>query len=167
MPANPPVAKQSYGERLAAWLCDGPGLHRVVCAVVFAAAIFLANQLFHYLLDHDHFRAKHMAADALSGAVIGYFALRLLEAERRYREHMFERLRIIRELNHQVRNSLEVIAMSAYSTRDRVLFGAIDDSVQRIQRALREVLGPAKPESRKPPGTEQAGGEPQGGSRSA
>jgi signal transduction histidine kinase len=167
MPASSPAAKQSYGERVAAWLCDGRGLHRVIAAVLFGAAIFVVTQLFHYLLDHDQFRAKHMAADALSGAIIGYFALRLLEAERRYREHMIERLRIIRELNHQVRNSLEVIAMSAYSTRDRVLFGAIDDSVQRIQRALREILGPAKPEPRKPPATDDAGGQSPDTARSA
>jgi two-component sensor histidine kinase len=64
-----------------------------------------------------------------------------------------ERLHIIAEMNHRVRNELQVIRFSAYLTQDKEHIDRIENCVQHIDVALREVLPgkdlqAANPESR-------------------
>jgi two-component sensor histidine kinase len=51
-----------------------------------------------------------------------------------------QRLEVIAEMNHHVRNALQVISLSTYSSADQKQLAAIKESVNRIQWALREVL---------------------------
>ena len=80
------------------------------------------------------------ASDALAGVVAGVLVFRILQYERDRRRALRQRLEIIADMNHHVRNALQVISLSAYSSSDRQQLEAIKESVSRIQWALREVL---------------------------
>ncbi len=74
--------------------------------------------------------------------VLGIFAGSIVLAYH-WRSHrdLRDKLTAIHELNHQIRNQLEVIEYSAWATHDQQHMERIDESVQRIERALREILG--------------------------
>jgi signal transduction histidine kinase len=60
--------------------------------------------------------------------------------QRRRNRYLAERLEVIAEMNHHVRNGLQVIQYSAYMTKDREHIQRIEQSLGRIDWALREVL---------------------------
>jgi len=51
-----------------------------------------------------------------------------------------QRVEVIANMNHHVRNALQVIEFNSYSTADQQKLEAIKSSVNRIQWALRELL---------------------------
>jgi hypothetical protein len=65
-------------------------------------------------------------------------------AERRHRM-VEERLRVIAEMNHHIRNALQVIVLHAATGANEKALEDMKGSVNRIQWALREVL-PGLPE---------------------
>lgn len=103
---------------------------------------------------------------AISVAVLGYFSdllvlaydarplFTLLDAaalglitgvivwiyQRRQNRYLAEKLEVIADMNHHVRNDLQVIQYSAYMTRDKQHIQRIEESLGRIDWALREVL---------------------------
>jgi hypothetical protein len=124
--------------------------------VGFAMAAFLVTQLLHYLLvpDLGPYRERIMA-EGSSALILGLLVWKLLHNAYRTRQRTLARLQVIAELNHHVRNALEVISLSAYITRDEEAIRRIMEGVNRIDWALREILpqesfpfGPAGP----PPG---------------
>ena len=60
--------------------------------------------------------------------------------QRRQNRYLAERLEVIAEMNHHVRNGLQVIQYSAYMTKDKEHIQRIEQSLGRIDWALREVL---------------------------
>lgn len=85
--------------------------------------------------------------DILIGLVCG-IAVSIYLERREYR--MLKRLRMIADLNHIIRNELDVIFSSAYLTRDREHIERIEHCVNKVQWALREVL-PGEEEEAPPP----------------
>jgi hypothetical protein len=85
-------------------------------------------------------RILTLAADAsvslLFGALLGK-AIR--ESQLRY-EAVRQRLEMIAEMNHHIRNALELIQLSAHNTQDAELIANIETAAARIQWALREIL---------------------------
>ena len=81
-----------------------------------------------------------MAWNATAGFVAGWFAMKSLDRERERRKNINERLKMIGDLNHHVRNALQSIQLSAYSTQDQEIIASVGDSVQRIEWALREIV---------------------------
>ncbi len=79
-------------------------------------------------------------SDTLAALIAGYLVFRLLQYERDRRRYLRQRLEIIAEMNHHVRNALQVISLSAYSYADQQQLQAVKESVNRIQWALREIL---------------------------
>ena len=75
--------------------------------------------------------------DALVGAGAG---LLVFFYERRQRQDILRKLEVIRQMNHHVRNSLQVISTAASITERQELAKAIHSAVERIEWALREVL---------------------------
>jgi hypothetical protein len=75
---------------------------------------------------------------------------------RHYQTHMKadrDRNRMVAEMNHHVRNALTVISLSVHSKNDPQLESTTYEAIQRIDWALREVLGPEQaisPMERKP-----------------
>ncbi len=119
----------------------------------FAVAAFLITELMHYLLvpDLGPYRERIMAEGG-SALILGMLAAKLLHHAYKARQYAMARLQVIAELNHHVRNALEVISLSAYITRDEEAIGRIMEGVNRIDWALREILpresfpiGPGEP----------------------
>ena len=79
-------------------------------------------------------------SDALAAAVAGILVYRLLHYERERRERLRQKLAVISDVNHHVRNALQVISFHAYSNADREQIEAIKESMERIQWALKEIL---------------------------
>lgn len=107
----------------------------------FAVAAFLITELMHYLLvpDLGPYRERIMAEGA-SALILGMLAAKLLHNAYKARQYALARLRVIAELNHHVRNALEVISLSAYITHDEEAIRRIMEGVNRIDWALREIL---------------------------
>lgn len=79
-------------------------------------------------------------SDGLAAAVAGFLVYRLLQYERERRERLRQKLAVISDMNHHVRNALQVISFHAYSNADREQIEAIKESMERIQWALKEIL---------------------------
>ena len=72
--------------------------------------------------------------DFVGGVVVGVL---LYIDERRRRRYLAERLQTIALMNHHVRNALQAIKYARYTPND---VRVIEDSVARIEWALREIL---------------------------
>jgi two-component sensor histidine kinase len=73
------------------------------------------------------------------GIIAGWLVFRY---ETRRNRYLQERLDTIAEVNHHVRNALQVISYSATEARlTGDVASRLEESSQRIQWALREVLG--------------------------
>jgi signal transduction histidine kinase len=75
--------------------------------------------------------------DALVGIAAG---LLVYFYERQQNRRMIRKLEVIRLMNHHVRNSLQVISGAASSSHGAESASDVQDAVQRIDWALREVL---------------------------
>src|SRR3954468_8265685 len=81
-----------------------------------------------------------MAWNAVAGFAAGWMAMKTIESARERRKNISQRLKMIGDLNHHVRNALQSIQLSAYSTHDQEIIASVGDSVQRIEWALREIV---------------------------
>jgi hypothetical protein len=70
---------------------------------------------------------------AMAGAVAWMY-------EQRHKRLTANKLDVIAQMNHLVRNDLEIIQYSAYATQDQEHIQHIDECLRRIDWALREVL---------------------------
>jgi hypothetical protein len=105
----------------------------------FAVLIFLASVGMDGILlrEHESRRVVIEMSDAFAGVVAGAIFYLYLNTRRK---QVLRRLETISELNHHIRNALQVISSSHYLPDEKKEVEAIDDSVQRIQWALREIL---------------------------
>lgn len=116
--------------------------HKLLVVIAgFAVAAFVVTELMHHLLvpDLGPYRERIMAEGG-SALILGMLAAKLLHNAYKARQHALARLQVIAELNHHVRNALEVISLSAYITRDEEAIRRIMEGVNRIDWALREIL---------------------------
>lgn len=74
---------------------------------------------------------------ALVATLLSY---RMLRYERQRREAIRRRLEVIGEMNHHVRNAIHTIVLSAHFPQNDELVKAINESVQRVDWALKEIL---------------------------
>jgi len=111
-------------------------------SMVAALTVFAIGTGLDLLLIHEHDTRLVIveASDALGGLVAGGLSFRLLQYERERRARLRQRVAVIADMNHHVRNALQVISLTAYSSGDKEQLEAIKDSMERIQWALREVL---------------------------
>ncbi len=112
-------------------------------AVVAALVLFVISTGLDYFLLHDEHDSRIViieASDALLGVVAGALIFRLLQYERERRARLRQRIAVIADMNHHVRNALQVISFHAYTTTDREQIEAVKESMERIQWALKEIL---------------------------
>jgi len=81
-----------------------------------------------------------LTSNALTGIVAGFLFYSLTFNERLRRDLIRERLRTIAEMNHHIRNALQVITYATVAGKDDESVELIRSSVERIEWALREVL---------------------------
>jgi signal transduction histidine kinase len=121
-----------------------------VTAILIGGLTWAITQLLHLLLypiPEGWMVLRRMSADVFAGVLVGLLVYRVLDQAYLRRAAIVERLEIIARLNHQIRNALHVISLSAYTTQNKTAIDTIGESVDRINRALREVLPglPVKP----------------------
>lgn len=94
-----------------------------------------------------------VASDAFAGLLVALLMLGILGRIVDRANAVKARLEMIEEMNHHVRNALQVIAYSAHSTQDEEAVARIKAAAQRIDWALREILGSGfdQPLSERPP----------------
>ncbi len=111
-------------------------------AILAAAIVFVIGTGMDLLILREH-ESRNLAielSDALGGVVAGVLVFRLLLYERERRARIRQKLNIIADMNHHVRNALQVISFHATSHADKEQLEAIRESMERIQWALKEVL---------------------------
>lgn len=81
-----------------------------------------------------------MVSNALTGIVAGLLFYTLAFNERMRRAQIHHRLNTIAEMNHHIRNALQVITYATATGKDSESMELIQSSVDRIEWALREVL---------------------------
>jgi len=80
-----------------------------------------------------------LTSNGLTGIVAGFLFFSLTNNERLRRKFVRDRLHTIAEMNHHIRNSLQVITYATAADTEQSV-ELIRDSVERIEWALREVL---------------------------
>ncbi len=115
-------------------------------AAGFAVLMSLCGIGLDLLLLHNHegTRLTMVVSNSLAGLIAGVLVFRVLQFGRERRARIEERLQTISDMNHHIRNALQVISFSAGSAHDQHLEG-IREAVDRIQWALREVLPKVEP----------------------
>jgi len=110
-----------------------------------AALVSLVGYWMDRLLVHQGFSRSYLmgVSDILTGLVAGGLFLYVARHEKAHRDQISKRMRTVAELNHHIRNALEVIklcgAQTVSRTNDRQL-QLIKESADRIEWALREIL---------------------------
>ncbi len=118
-----------------------------------AIMVFL-TMAFDVMVDprHPHGLWFLLFNDVLIGIAV---AIVVLVYEQRRRRELAAKLKVIAELNHRIRNELEVIQYSAYTTKEKEHIAMIAESVSKIESALSEILEGRKKNER--PRTRSAG----------
>lgn len=113
----------------------------VVLCVGVVVLVWAVGFGFDRLLAKDGVRRMDIlfVSNALTGIVAGFLFYSLTNFERMRRKQVGERLRTIAEMNHHIRNSLQVITYATAADSDKSV-ELIRSSVERIEWALREVL---------------------------
>ena len=79
-------------------------------------------------------------SNGLTGIAAGLLYFQITRIERERRATTQERLRTIAEMNHHIRNALQIIAYASATTDKTQSVELVSQSVERIEWALREVL---------------------------
>lgn len=109
----------------------GPALRAVIAGVLIFLFLILVDQ---FTLHFGLTRMQRFADDLLAGLIVGLITFLL---ERRREQYLADRLQVIALMNHHVRNALQAIKFAQHTEHH---VKVIDDSVARIEWALREVL---------------------------
>jgi hypothetical protein len=134
------VARDDELDTMAAriWLGASPG-KLILLTLGVAAMVFIISFCFDVLLvrEGESRRAVFALSDVLASVLVG--ALFFLYGQAR-RQELGRRLETIALMNHHIRNALQVISASTHIPERAREVGAIEDAVNRIQWALREIL---------------------------
>ncbi len=109
----------------------------IVVALLLGGLVFVVGHFSDLLLMSGHSRLAILDDAAFAVATVAGVMLYDRWRQRRIRDKLW----LISEMNHHVRNQLQIIQYSAYATGDRELFTRMQESVARIDWALREILG--------------------------
>lgn len=100
------------------------------------------GNVFDRLLLHEGVPRYDLLAisNTLTGMVAGGFFWEAMRRDRERRDFVRERLRTISEMNHHIRNALQVISFYSYRDQDDKAVAVLKQAVNRIEWALNEVL---------------------------
>ena len=111
-------------------------------SMLFALFVFVLGFGLDWTLlhDRDSIRRTLEFSDGIAALICGIVFLLFLRSYRQQRAMLRQRIEVIANMNHHVRNALQVIEFTSYSNSDKEKLTAIKSSVNRIQWALRELL---------------------------
>jgi light-regulated signal transduction histidine kinase (bacteriophytochrome) len=105
-------------------------------AVFFAIDDFLDHLMLHLTSASVALEISDAITAILIGALVAYVALLYRERQRMQEA----RVRRVAEMNHHVRNALQVIAYWSLAEKEKRQVELVQDAVNRIQWALREIM---------------------------
>jgi len=114
----------------------------VALCLLVVVLVWMVGYGFDRLLAHDGVTRIDilLITNGLTGIVAGLLFYSLTNYERLRRNLIRNRLRTIAEMNHHIRNSLQVITYANATGKTSESMEMIRSSVERIEWALREVL---------------------------
>jgi hypothetical protein len=127
--------------RPASWWQRASTGQTIAAAIAFSALIFLLTIGFDFLATRYRPVLSFMViVDGAVALLCGALLWRIVQDARVRHRMLIERLAMVGELNHHIRNALESIQLTAHSSQNQELIEQIQNAVSRIQWALREVL---------------------------
>ena len=132
------------------WLSRASRLQLILAAIVFAVLVWIVDTALDSLMIHFDSTRRELLfiSGAVTAALAGCLMLWVLLIQRTRHIETEERLRVIGDMNHHVRNALQVISYWGLQERNRQQLGFIHDAVDRIEWALRDVLPRGVPPQR-------------------
>lgn len=130
------------------WLPQFPG-KALSTSIVCGLAVALGSiGLDHLILDYTNLLPNRaiVLSDVLSGIVAGALLYQLMGVSIAERRSVAERLESIAEMNHHIRNALQVIKFNAPSGADELKMAEIQEAMDRIHWTLVEILPRVEPE---------------------
>ncbi len=137
----PPLFLRPQFEKVLLWILRSP-LRVTAAVLMFGVSASLIEGAIHLAVRTVN---APLIAQATGDAVVigifaAFFGLVVLTAARNRHHKVQDDLRRIAELNHQVRNALQVIVYGEYSPNDASHRSAVLEGVEKIQAALRELF---------------------------
>jgi hypothetical protein len=112
-------------------------MRRIGLSVLLGFSLFGLGALVNAVLERRHVGGMSLYLDdVILGLLVG---LLVFFYEQRRHRAMMDKIRVIADMNHHVRNALQAITLSPYAEKSHQI-QLIDESAQRIQWALREIL---------------------------
>jgi hypothetical protein len=128
-----------------------PGVKYLVIGIAIATDILEDRLIDAHLIRRGLNPQSTIIDDVITGGLVGLVLFFLIHALDRTKQEERQRAEIIREMNHHVRNALQVIQCSSWASADRQHLERIGQAVNRIEWALREVLpGKSMPSALEP-----------------
>ncbi len=124
------------------WLSHASRLQLLFASVVFALLVWVVDIGMDWVMIYlgDTRRELLLLSDAITALLAGALMLWVLLIQRTRQIETEQRMQVIAEMNHHVRNALQVISYWGVQERDRQQLRFIHDAVDRIEWALRDVL---------------------------
>jgi hypothetical protein len=113
-------------------------LRRTVFSFFLGFGIFILGVGLRTVLDRLSVTGLMAAVDDLLTGILA--GLMVYAYERHQHKLMMEKMRVIAEMNHHVRNALQPIVYSPFLTEQAEQIRIIQEGTRRIEWALREVL---------------------------
>jgi hypothetical protein len=137
----PPLFLRFQFERALFWLLHSP-LRITTAVVLFGASASFIECLIHLVVRTSSASPliQAFADSIILGIFASCFGLLVLTAARDRRHKLQDDLRRIAELNHQVRNSLQIIVYEEYFPNIAERRSAVLESVGKIEGTLRELF---------------------------
>jgi hypothetical protein len=125
----------------------------VLMGLAVAAVVFGVNIAADRILIHlgDSSRSLMKLSDGIAAIFAGILAAQIFRFQRERRHAVQDSVERIAEMNHHVRNALQVISYWTTAERDKREVKMVRESVDRIQWALREILAHNMSEGPLPP----------------
>jgi type II secretory pathway component PulM len=122
------------------WFAIPSRVQRALAGVAAGAFVFLSGGILDWFVTRQYLpRVSLMLAGAAVALAAGISIFRILtDIQRRY-QAMQDRLQRIAELNHHIRNALQVIAYHNVPERGERAIQQVNAEVMRIQSVLRDV----------------------------
>lgn len=114
----------------------------ILLAILSGLAIFAISVAADLLILHNHELTPRFTvevSDAISATVIAGLSYKIIRMQQQRRATLRNRIEVIADMNHHVRNALQVISLSTQG-RSKEELSVIRESMNRIQWALRELL---------------------------
>jgi hypothetical protein len=120
----------------------GPAFpRRYLLSLTAGAGMFAAVYVIDAFLASAGYHAEAtFLDDILLGILVATLVFYLQTHHERQLRAKEEKLIILHDMNHYVRNALQAIVNAAYHSSDQFMAGQIQQAVNRIEWALREVL---------------------------